>query len=204
LTAKQLYKKKYQWFEPLADNYYPIISKAEKLAEMSELKHFTWSNIAAFADVDRISASYMGGGSGDWKYVSEGADEYLLVTVGGEPYWGDAIGQIPFAVDTYRECLYNTHNPTEAIVRTLVIGMAYGDGDIMNPKKDESNTYDNLMILRGALYAYHKYKESYVTTDNFKGWVRYKDKDYSPTKLGTKISQHYKDKYLSHLKSNEE
>ena len=39
---------------------------------------------------------------GDWKKSSKGADGYLLVTVGEKSYWADAIGQIPFAVDTMR------------------------------------------------------------------------------------------------------
>jgi len=31
--------------------------------------------------------------------------------------------------------------------------MQYGDGNPANPKEDRSNTYDNFMVLRGALWA---------------------------------------------------
>ena len=35
-------------------------------------------------------------------WATDGADKYLLVIVGNKPYRADAIGQIPFAVDTMR------------------------------------------------------------------------------------------------------
>ncbi len=155
MTAHQVYKQGTQWFEPLADNYQPILDIAEDISTNSSLKHYSWSDIAKFATKDRWMISYRQGGSGDWK--KEVADGYLLVTVDGKPYWGDAIGQIPFAVDKYTDEIANGANSTQAIQNTVQSGKEYGEGKLVGGETDNSNTYDNYMILKAAIWAKWQY-----------------------------------------------
>jgi hypothetical protein len=61
------------------------------LSSVPSLKCFTWNQIAAFSEEDRWMISYHQEGDEDWKTVKGGADGYFLITVGGEPYWSDAI-----------------------------------------------------------------------------------------------------------------
>ena len=108
LTAKQLYSEGLQWFEPLADNYRVLIrvhpnSATSGSESFQAYKHFTWKNIIEFSLIDRWSISYAKGLAGDWKASSKGGAGYLLVSIEGTPYWSDAIGQIPFAVDTFKD-----------------------------------------------------------------------------------------------------
>jgi hypothetical protein len=110
-------------------------------------KHFSWQDIVDFSSIDRLSIAYYKGFPGDWKSVKGGGDEYLLVMIDGMPYWTDAIGQIPFAVDTYRA----THD-IKYVVRT---GMTWGKGTVTG-SIDKTNEYDNFMILRAALFASKK------------------------------------------------
>jgi len=201
MTAKQLYKKAIQWFEPLADNYMKMLKMNPKIAEMSELKHFTWTDIAKFSAVSRYDYSFFQGGSGDWKKSEEGADGYLLVTVGGKPYWADAIGQIPFAVDMYKDLIVENNNPETVIKEIIKLGIEYGAGTV-GGEADKSNTYDNYFVLRGALYAYHKYKAKWVE-GTFSDGYEINRTDYSPNNLGKEITPHYKEKYLNKLESNQ-
>lgn len=60
------------------------------------------------------------------------------------PYWTDAVGQIPFAVDTYRD--------KQSITKTVQVGIEWGDGTWAGDA-DYSNEYDNYFVLRGAIYA---------------------------------------------------
>ena len=108
MTAQYLYDEHaVQWFEPLADKYRRLVWVNPRCLEIGTeeygaYKHFTWQDIIDFALINRPSNAYEKYASGDWKFVADGADKYLLVIVGNKPYWADAIGQIPFAVDTMR------------------------------------------------------------------------------------------------------
>ena len=163
VTAQTLYDKyQYQWFEPLADNYRELIYLNTKEYTKDAYKHFTWKQIDEFASVDRMSLSFAKGMPGDWKVSSQGGAGYLLVMIDGMPYWTDAVGQIPFAVDTYR-----TYRSIAEVVDT---GIKWGPGTPtgrVTGDFDYSNTYDNYFVLRGALYAEQKYK--YVTVKNESG-----------------------------------
>jgi hypothetical protein len=182
MTAKALYDQGTQWFEPEADNYMPLISTAEGLSSMSELKHFTWDEVAEFADKDRSMVSYRGKGSGDWKESKKGADGYYLVTVDGQPYWSDAVGQIPFAVNNVKNQLKDGVSAMQAIQNTLDTGRDYGDGKLFGGQRDNTNGYDNYFIARGASWAAVKYRKG---PDN-----KLIQNTYSPSRLGTSVS-HY-------------
>ena len=157
LTVKQLYDKGIQWFEPQADNYQKLIKLSDTLTKSKSLLHFTWDDIANFSEIDRWMSSYRQGGSGDWKKSKEGADGYLLVSVDGYPYWPDAIGQIPFAVNYYTDVRTKYNNNTTAILKTVEKGMEYGEGFLVGGTPDYSNTYDNYFLLRGAYWASQRY-----------------------------------------------
>ncbi len=170
MTAKSLYDQGTQWFEPEADNYMKLIGTAKGLESFKELKHFSWEQVENFSEVDRWMSSYRQGGSGDWKSSKVGADGYYLVTVGGKPYWADAIGQIPFAVDKFTDELLKNKGNTELSIRnTINSGREYGEGKLVGGTRDNSNTYDTYFILRGALWAkqrnillYDSNKDSYL------------------------------------------
>lgn len=178
LTAQQLYGKAIQWFEPLADNYRKLLWKNEKtLVPNSQVfdayKHFTWNQIINFSLINRWSIDFRSGGSGDWKKVESGANGYLIVTVNGKPYWADAIGQIPFSIDTMRNYIMKYNGDyTKAIKQTINDGMEYGNGSIIFKEIDKSNTYDNYLILRGCLWSKSKFKCSITKTP--KGKEEYK------------------------------
>lgn len=165
ITADLLYDKKIQWFDPAADNYRKLLwvhpDATTVGAEPAQaFKHFQWSDIIDFSIVDRLSLSFSSRLSGDWKASYLGGDGYLMVLVDGEPYWTDAIGQIPFAVDTYRDYLEKSGDVDKAIAETVNTGIAYGDGNPLMPRADMTNEYDNYMILRGALWAAENFKLS--------------------------------------------
>jgi hypothetical protein len=158
ITADKLYAEKIQWFEPLSDNYreriwlHPDSLKAGSEA-YAAYKHFTWKQIIDFAIVDRWPISFAKDLPGDWKANSEGGDGFLMVIVGSAPYWTDGIGQIPFAVDTFRKYLEELRNKPAAVRESVLTGMEYGDGNPFAPAGDATNEYDNFMVLRGALWA---------------------------------------------------
>ena len=151
MTVKQLYSKGYQWFEPLADNYMPLKSQTKELSTTDKVKRFSSADILEFANEDRWMISYRQGGSGDWKASEEGADGYMLVTVDETPFWADAIGQIPFAVDYVTDKLEDGTKTNDAVKQTVKKGKEYGEGKLLGGESDNSNTYDNYFILRGAL-----------------------------------------------------
>ncbi|MBN2730401.1 MAG: hypothetical protein JXR53_14340 [Bacteroidales bacterium] len=157
ITAKQLYAQKTQWFEPGADNYMALIETNPEIGKLSQLKHFTWNEVAEFAEQDRWMLSYQQGWSGDWKQVEEGADGYLMVTVDSRPYWADAVGQIPFAVDYFTDKLAETGDYSGSISSTIQSGQKYGEGKLIGGSPDMSNTYDNYFILRAANWAARRY-----------------------------------------------
>ena len=68
-------------------------------------KHFTSEEVEEFANEERWMISYRGIGSGDWKESENGANGYYLVTIDDNPYWSDAIGQIPFATNLSKDYL---------------------------------------------------------------------------------------------------
>lgn len=157
LTADQLYSEKVQWFEPLADKYRKLIwenpdSQVPGKQAHSAYKHFSWQEIIDFAKVDRWSVSFYSNLPGDWKQAKEGGDKFLMVMVGKAPYWTDAIGQIPFSVDTFKMHCEELGEESKAISQTVQTGMDWGEGTVTGAK-DKSNEYDNFMVLRGALWA---------------------------------------------------
>ena len=168
------------------------------IGKLSELKHFSWDDIAKFSDVDRKDVQYRQGAKGDWKTSSEGADGYFLITVGGQPYWADAIGQIPFAVDYYKDLLQKSNKVESHIRKVISQGIKFGEGKIIGGSADKSNTYDTYFILRGALYAYHKYKSNWED-----GGYKIEKTNYSSSNLKTSITDHYKNKYLTELRTTE-
>lgn len=157
ITADKLYSEKIQWFEPLADHYreriwlHPDSSKPGSEA-YTAYKHFNWQQIIEFAIVDRWSISFYSGRAGDWKQSEEGGNGFLMVMVGDRPYWTDAIGQIPFAVDTFKMHCEELGDENQAILKTIQTGMDWGDGTLTG-EKDKNNSYDNFMVLRGTLWA---------------------------------------------------
>ncbi|ELD3254039.1 hypothetical protein U9W90_001467 [Enterobacter hormaechei] len=64
------------------------------------------------------------------------------------PYWTDAVGQIPFATDTYRM--------VKKIPSTVETGMIWETGK----RTDINNIYDNFFVLRGTLYASQRFTYS--------------------------------------------
>lgn len=199
VTAQQMYNdKKIQWFEPLANNYRKLIWVNEKtLVPNSDVfdayKHFTWNQIIQFSLIDRMSVSYAGGLSGDWKQVSMGAEGYLIVTVNGRPFWADAIGQLPFTIDTMRKYIMKFNGDYEkAISETIITGIKHGDGGVFFPKEDKTNNYDNYMILRGCLWS--KSKFTYVTRGREKHEL-IENKENFENILDSEIKKEVRDKY---------
>ena len=105
MTVDQLYKTGTQWFEPTADNYMPLKSTFGALRTSNKINHSTWNEVASFAEEDRWMLSYRPGGSGDWKDSDNPGGGYQLTEMEGVPYWTDAIGQIPFAIDKFTDDL---------------------------------------------------------------------------------------------------
>jgi hypothetical protein len=120
---------------------------------------------------------------GDWKRSDEGGNGYLMVTLNGMPYWANAVGNIPFAVNRYHDLLTKTGDPIKAIQGTVQTGIDFGGG--LPGTADYTNTMDNYFILRGALWAF----------------MNYRVKDWSPNNLGIPISPYFKNLYLNALQS---
>ncbi|QHB33844.1 hypothetical protein F0T03_17880 [Yersinia canariae] len=189
LTAQVLYDQyKYQWFEPLADNYRELLYVNKEDYVKDAYKVYSWEDIARFALVNRLSYSYYKNFEGDWKQNPEGGAGYLLVLIDAIPYWADAVGQIPFAVDTYRD--------TKSIKNTVQIGISWGDGTLTGDA-DYTNEYDNYFVIRGALYASNKF--SYVTKPSGKSYpaavVTEISHSIDPTILGKPIDKSELEKY---------
>lgn len=158
LSAESLYGERVQWFEPLADHYREFIWMNPESTTPSSVaglafRHLTWTQIIDFSIVERFSVSFASHLSGDWKRSSEGGDSYLMVLVDGDVYWADALGQIPFAVNTYRKYFAEGGSKDSAISQTVKTGIEYGDGNPLIPAADPTNEYDNYMVLRGARWA---------------------------------------------------
>nr|WP_294860817.1 RHS repeat-associated core domain-containing protein [uncultured Fluviicola sp.] len=192
ITAKALYKKGVQWFEPLANNYMALKSKSSTIGSTAALKHFSWGDITSFASEDLYLWQYQQGYAGDWKKSEDGADGDFIVTVGGDPYWADAVGQIPFAIDAYTDFLVSGKDFEKAVYSTVYTGEKYGSGELVGGTADFSNSYDNYMILRGALWAAHNHKlvDGKAVRNDITTRVE----------ISKPISVFYAKKYLSNLK----
>ena len=178
ITAKKLYSQGVQWFESTADNYMPLLSVNADIRNSESFKHFSWQDIINFAEIDRNMLSYRSHGSGDWKAKGKPGDGYLLVEIEGIPYWADAIGQIPFALNDYRNYYKNSFDPDFAAISTIADGAQFANGSLLNiifPSYDYSNTYDNAMIRRAVNWARQRYYKSvehtYFLGFDFPNWV---------------------------------
>jgi RHS repeat-associated protein len=195
-----------QWFEPLADNYMAPIWINPEIGSMDGIKHFSWDQLASFAMVDRSMASYGSGNSGDWKALKEGGDGNYLVTLDGKPYWADAIGQIPYAVGAFKHFkIQDGKVSNTAISETIETGMKHGDGCIVCMPWDGeyTNTYDNYMVLRGAMWANEMYRVQTIPPNSKDKKVTYQLQETGAParKLGTSILQWQADRYIRpHLK----
>ena len=143
ITAFDLYNKGIQWFEPNADGYLPLLSVNKNIESIDGIDHFSWNEIEEFAFKDRLMIEYRKGGSGDFK---ENYANYFLCTVDGIPYWTDVIGQIPFAINCYKNQLMNGKTHSEAATRTQTIGHLFANGFLGIDK--HPNDADNWMIKR--------------------------------------------------------
>ncbi|WP_278577318.1 RHS repeat-associated core domain-containing protein, partial [Prevotella histicola] len=128
IKASDLYKRGTQWFESTAKNYMPLLSVNANIRKSESFKHFTWQDIIDFAEIDRNMLSYSSRGSGDWKAKGKPADGYLLVEIEGIPYWADAIGQIPFALNDYRNYYKNSFDSEYAERNTIADGAQFANG----------------------------------------------------------------------------
>lgn len=182
-TVKEIYKLGIQWFEPKADNYLPLVTVVDNIQSFPELLHFSWDNIIEFAEESRWMLNYASKRSGDWKASPKGANGYVLVSIGGIPYWADAIGQIPFTIDYFTDRLEATWDYNKSEKETIKKAIEYGDGNIFGAKADSTNSYDNAMVVRAINWAKKRYKIKKTET-----WygdsknVMYKT-DFSPQKM---------------------
>ncbi|WP_336353150.1 hypothetical protein [Pseudomonas atacamensis] len=159
ITAEKLYAEKGQWFEPLARYYRELVwINPETTQAGSEshaaYKHVTWQELIDFAIVDRFSFTFHSGMPGDWKFRAVGGAEFLMVFMEDKPYWTDGIGQVPFAVNTYRKYLRETKQVGLAIKLAGETGVTWGDGKAYTgAERGPKDVYDNFIILRGILWA---------------------------------------------------
>ena len=108
----------------------------------------------------------------------------MLATVNGYPYWTDAIGQIPFALNCYRDCLRFFDNHEYAALETIRLGKKFGSGSILQGIfgiADSSNSYDNEMIKRAVDWAKKRYK--IVGHDKWNRNAIIGKSNYSPNEL---------------------
>lgn len=186
ITAKDLYAKGIQWFESSADNYMPLLFVSTNIRKSDSFKHFTWDDIISFLEVDRSMFSYRAGGSGDWKAEGNSGNGYLMVEVEGVPYWTDAIGQIPFTLNEYRNVLRRTKNSERAAGETIYVGKQFGNGRLLNlffPSPDNSNSYDNAIIKRAVDWAKKRYTLKPICMPNGHYEIGVGKNDYSPNNM---------------------
>ena len=146
ITAKDLYDRGIQWFEPNADNYMPLLSVNKDIESIKGIEHFSWDDIETFALTDRLMFEYRRGGAGDFK-----KGKGFLCTVDGIPYWTDVIGQIPFAINCYKDQLMNGKSHQKAAEITQTIGHLFANGSLGLDKTP--NDADNWMIKRVCAWA---------------------------------------------------
>ncbi|KPH51403.1 hypothetical protein HPU229254_07080, partial [Helicobacter pullorum] len=176
LSTEELYGiSGIQWFESGADNYHKLIDVNPDLQDKEKCEglgvlYFTWRDIVEFAhenngDLHWYDILFMTSMSNklnyarnmpyDWKQSLKGARGFILVSMEGIPYWADAVGQIPYAIDVYRAFYRQYGNVQKARNGTIKLGYLFADGTPMNA--DNSNSYDNAMILRGINWAEKRY-----------------------------------------------
>ena len=186
ITAKDLYAAGVQWFESSADNYMPLLFVSTNIRESDSFTHFSWDDIISFSEVDRSMLSYRTGGSGDWKAEGNPGNGYLMVEVEGVPYWADAIGQIPFTLNEYRNVLGRTKNSEMAAGETIDMGKRFGNGSLLNiffPSPDNSNSYDNAIIKRSVDWAKNRYSLKPIRMPNGQYEIGVGKNDYSPNNM---------------------
>lgn len=209
ITAEQLYKEKIQWFEPLADSYRELIwinptSSVVGSDSYVAYKHYSWADIINFSIIERWSVQFRPGGDGDWKQHPKGGDKYLLVNIEGHPFWADGVGQIPFAVNTYKKFVRASGDKDRATLETVDTGMDAGDGIPYIGTADYTNSYDNFMVLRGSLWASENHQITTTVTQVYgrgqKFDVKKHEVEYRPTsdnKLRSTVKQESVSKYAA-------
>ncbi|EIP9903179.1 hypothetical protein P5N26_001707 [Campylobacter coli] len=193
LSVSELYKLQgIQWFESGAENYHKLLDvnpdlKDKEKCEGLGVLYFTWRDIVEFAEAlyqpvkNRFDlmdfVKYFSGNSGDWKQSPKGARGYVLVSMEGIPYWADAVGQIPYAINAYKAFYSFANNHTSAKNAVVNIGYIFSKGEKNelldlrkyiqwntnidlklyeenpNPPSDK-DSYDNKMIVRAIRYVY--------------------------------------------------
>ncbi len=140
ITAIDVYNNGVQWFAPTADNYMPIDSINPDIQKNERILHVNPKDLYKFAN-GRHPLGYRAEGPGDWK--KQVAKGYFLAEMNGYPYWSDALGQIPFTLDTYRAFKKDPIYKYFPITATKISGRIFGDGC---SKPDFSNSSDNYLI----------------------------------------------------------
>ncbi len=153
--------------------------EAAGLAEPIGLNDWIDFHGADYYNMYRLAA----GASLAFQFVGAPGDAYLMVTVGGMPYWTDAIGQIPFAINKFKNELESTKGNV-ALARQITIeaGQQYGDGSIFGGKSDFTNSYDNAMIRRAINWGENYF---YYNSDKEGVFRRY----YPPAELSKPSNQ---------------
>ena len=119
---------------------------------MDNFKHFSWDDIISFSEIDRPMWHYHKGGDGDWKTKGKPGDGYLMVEVEGIPYWADAIGQIPYSLNDYRNYYKNSFDSEYAERNTIADGAQFANGSLWNlifPSYDYSNGRCHINCVNG-------------------------------------------------------
>lgn len=120
-----------QWFSKKAVNYYELIKTSdldnkEECEKTFKIHYDTWKEFGEFIESLRptqentknaasfalYATRYKSGGEGDWKskkvWVTNEqgkkveATKVFLTSMEGTPFWTDALGQLPFAINIYR------------------------------------------------------------------------------------------------------
>jgi hypothetical protein len=165
-NTRDIYNRAIQWFEPEADNYMKAFYTNPDIGKIDGIKHFSWDDIVNYSDKHTSLVGYIWNGAfNDWKSHKDGADGNFLVTVGGKAYWGDAIGQIPFALSEMRSNLKEGRSIEMAVKKTIESGKKFGGG--LFGSADNSKSYDNFMIIRGALFAAQRFTALKVPTTHY-------------------------------------
>ena len=169
MTVKELYDNKTKWFEPEGDNYIPLKSVEPILTseDYNGVLHTSFDEIVEWSiKENRYSGSFASGMPGDWKKSSTGGRGFLLSEVDGKPYWTDALGQIPFAIDTYEYYLRNGSGVPD--FKTVRAGVNFANG-LPYVSPDNTKSYDNMMIIKTTEWA-KKHMGGFNSKNNNFGW----------------------------------
>lgn len=195
VTALELNRMKIQWFEPLADQYRELLWVNTKDYVRDAYRWVTWQDVVDFSLVDRFPIEFASGEPGDWKTSEDGANGFILVMVDEKPYWADAVGQIPYAIDTYR--MLRFVKPVSGIGMVVATGTVQDIKNFFTGKSDTSNEYDNYFILRGALYAKRTFYTEIQLDGKFFQTPKTIEKMHSipAVELGNPITKEEQDEY---------